>query len=603
MATPTAPTSDSRPEPRSRLDALGLPAWANELITQYESNATSQFILYGNVNDRFLLPALPQAGVRVMTGSGAGGAGGDASAGLGTLMDFLVKVLMPRFEVVLTYDLGNGLRVERGNEVFSQWPRLKESPNLPRAPREAIETATHYLRYCVNLARLGRTGARPPQVGIIIRSADLVLPAGLGNASYELSALASLIRDWAADPAYADALVANFLISDNLNDLHPLVAGNPRALAVKIPLPVADDMRRALTFLAPTYPKALAQVPVEQAAPLLAGATLVSVEGMLRTREHTGRALAGDDLLGIKKALVEKECAGLIDFIDPNAGGKKRSLDDVQGQEALKRWLRQDLALWRAGDTEALPMGYLLCGPVGTGKTYMVECLAGEAGVPVVKLKNFRDKWVGSTEGNLEKIFRLVQALGRAFVFIDEADQALGKRDGGANDGGIGGRIYAMMAEEMSNTRNRGKVIWILASSRPDLIEVDLKRPGRVDVKIPLFPTASPEEGWGLLAALCKRRGLVLGEGAFAALKDLVPDLLTPGAAEALAVKAYRASRTSGARNEAGSTTTPDPIAALRSCLTGYQHPVARAVMDFQIGLAVAEASDVAFVPERFRAP
>jgi hypothetical protein len=37
--------------------------------------------------------------------------------------------------------------------------------------------------------------------------------------------------------------------------------------------------------------------------------------------------------------------------------------------------------------------------------------------------KNFRDKWVGSTEGNLEKIFRLIHALGHAFVFIDEADK------------------------------------------------------------------------------------------------------------------------------------------------------------------------------------
>src|SRR5258708_7187817 len=67
----------------------------------------------------------------------------------------------------------------------------------------------------------------------------------------------------------------------------------------------------------------------------------------------------------------------------------------------------------------------------------MVECLAGEAGVPVVEIKNFRDKWVGYTEGNLEKIFRLLQVLTRCFVFIDEADQALGRRESGANDSGL----------------------------------------------------------------------------------------------------------------------------------------------------------------------
>ena len=174
----------------------------------------------------------------------------------------------------------------------------------------------------------------------------------------------------------------------------------------------------------------------------------------------------------------------------------------------MKQWLRQDLALWKQDDLPAVPMGYLLCGPVGTGKTYLVECLAGEAGVPVVKLKNFRDQWVGSTEGNLEKIFRLLHALGRCFVFIDEADQALGKRDAGAGDSGVSGRVYSMMAEEMSNSANRGKIVWVLASSRPDLIEVDLKRPGRIDVKIPLFPTADAAESMALIAAPCaKRRG------------------------------------------------------------------------------------------------
>src|SRR5947208_16765657 len=138
----------------------------------------------------------------------------------------------------------------------------------------------------------------------------------------------------------------------------------------------------------------------------------------------------------------------------------------------------------------------------------MLDCLAGEAAGPVVKFKNCRERWVGSTEGNLEKIFRLLQALTRCFVFIDEADQALGKRDSGSNDSGLSGRIYSMMAAEMSRPENRGRIIWVLASSRPDLIEVDLKRPGRVDVKIPIFPTSDASESWALLRALCKRQGL-----------------------------------------------------------------------------------------------
>ena len=89
-----------------------------------------------------------------------------------------------------------------------------------------------------------------------------------------------------------------------------------------------------------------------------------------------------------------------------------------------------------------------------------------------------------------------------------------------------------MFAKIMSDTANRGRILWVLASSRPDLIEVDLKRPGRIDVKIPIFPTTTPEEGFALIQALCKRRGVVLGEDEFAAVRDHIPHWLTPGAAK-----------------------------------------------------------------------
>ena len=257
----------------------------------------------------------------------------------------------------------------------------------------------------------------------------------------------------------------------------------------------------------------------------------------------------------------------------------------------MKAWLRQDIVLWRNGDIDALPKGYLVCGPVGTGKSFLVECLAGEAGIPVVKLKNFRDRWVGSTEGNLETIFRLISALGRCYVFVDEADQALGRRESGTGDSGLSGRVYAMIAEEMGNSRTRGKVIWILATSRPDLVEVDLKRPGRVDVKIPLFPTSTREESLALLRALLTRRKLVLSDADALRLLPKLPLLLTPGAAEALAMQVTRVTR----------TTAKTPVEALEECLADYRPPGAPETLEAQIRLAAAEATDARFVPEVFR--
>ncbi|MBA3937664.1 MAG: hypothetical protein H0X38_09390, partial [Planctomycetes bacterium] len=64
-----------------------------------------------------------------------------------------------------------------------------------------------------------------------------------------------------------------------------------------------------------------------------------------------------------------------------------------------------------------------------------------------------------------------------------------------------------------------------------------------------------------------------------------------PGAAEAIAVKAYRLARTANL----------GAAAALRACLDGYRSPIPAAIMEFQIGLAIAEASDPEFVPVALR--
>jgi hypothetical protein len=541
-----------------------LPPWAQDLVDLYESNAASQFIIHGNVNDRLVIPTA-------------------TSRRLGSLNEFLLDVLLPRFDVVLSYDLGNGIRVEKGGPVFSNWPFMKDGPPLPKTPRPAIETLTHYFRYCANLRRLNASNI---QVGCILRGADLVAPAQ-GGLDYDMGSLITLIRDWANDQLLTGHALATFLVSENLNDLHPMLANNPRAAKVKVALPSPLELSEATELMAPSYPTALSEFTgkLDSVSSQLAGATLGAVESMLKSREHRKQKLLTADLVKLKKQLVENDCNGLIEFLEST-----RTLDDLYGQETVKKWLRQDISLWSSNDVAALPKGYLICGPVGTGKTFLIECLAGEAGVPVVKLKNFRDKWVGSTEGNLEKIFRLLSALGRCYVFIDEADQALGKRSAGSNDSGVSGRIYSMIAEEMGSSTNRGKIIWVLASSRPDLIEVDLKRPGRVDVKIPLLPTTSTRESFELLRNLCKARGITITDGQFDALEPVIPLLLTPGAAEAVAVKVYRVARTSACL----------PVDALRQCLTGYRNPIAPEVLEAQIRLALEEASDPDFVPEFF---
>jgi SpoVK/Ycf46/Vps4 family AAA+-type ATPase len=220
---------------------------------------------------------------------------------------------------------------------------------------------------------------------------------------------------------------------------------------------------------------------METLAELTNGLSLTNLHVLLAQGRQAGQAVTPQRFRELKKTLIERQCEGLLEFIEP-----KHTLDLVVGQQAAKDRLRQDAELISRGELEAAPMGYLLCGPVGTGKSFLAECYAGSIGIPCVKLRNFRSKYVGETEGNLEHVLTVLRSLGPVVVLIDEADAALGTRQT-EGDSGTSSRVFAMIASQMGDTRYRGYIVWMLLTSRPDLLPIDLKRQGRAEVHIPLF--------------------------------------------------------------------------------------------------------------------
>ena len=106
-----------------------------------------------------------------------------------------------------------------------------------------------------------------------------------------------------------------------------------------------------------------------------------------------------------------------------------------------------------------------------------------------------------------------------------------------------------------------------------------------------VLPTTTRAESAGLIGALARRYELTVSPEDLKQIEPQLPILLTPGAAEALVVKAYRVART---ENVAGGE-------ALARCIEGYQNPVPEDVLEAQMRLAVREATDLSFVPEAFR--
>jgi SpoVK/Ycf46/Vps4 family AAA+-type ATPase len=121
-----------------------------------------------------------------------------------------------------------------------------------------------------------------------------------------------------------------------------------------------------------------------------------------------------------------------------------------------------------------------------------------------VKFQNFRSKWQGVTESNLEKILNILRAMAPVGVMIDEADAFLGHRHQ-EGDSGTSNRIFAQISSFMGNTEYRGKIIWFLITCRPDLLPIDLKRQGRAEEHLALFYPDTVEEKQELFNTLVKK--------------------------------------------------------------------------------------------------
>jgi len=251
-----------------------------------------------------------------------------------------------------------------------------------------------------------------------------------------------------------------------------------------IELPLPNEEERQDFVQVKLQGKRLASIS-EIAAPALAkmsaGLSRINLDRILTEATEREVRITPELLKEKKKEIIQAECHGLLEFIEPAHG-----LDSVAGHARAKEMLRQAAAALKKGRIEVLPMGYLVSGPVGTGKTFLATCFAGDIGIPCVKFLNFRSQWQGVTEANLEKIFNLLKALWPVAVMVDEADAFLGNREA-SGDSGTSSRVFASIASFMGNTEYRGKIVWFLLTARPDLLPVDLKRQGRAEEHLALF--------------------------------------------------------------------------------------------------------------------
>jgi SpoVK/Ycf46/Vps4 family AAA+-type ATPase len=493
--------------------AAALPEWADRIRRTYLRGESSLFLLHHNVFDRIAY-------------------GGK----LLDLPEYLNGALLGKNkQTIVVYDPASRVRV------------VKKGPDVPsldalggkRAPGDVLPALEELLLTSSSTA-------------IIIKYTDMLAPAGEMQFLSEQDRvnIVSLHR-WSLDPRLSDRDNVVFVLAEQISSVHPMLVSNPRIASIELPMPDEATRIEVCKLADPE----LTPAEAEQLGTHTAGLKAVQIYGLLspdsnnalddearykfilgllgqssdaepRARKLAAltRSMNEDEIRHLinpqavttsadkeqaiaevltlvrkrKREIIEKECFGLIEFMDPSHG-----FEAVGGMDEIKKELTKVATAIRAGDRARVPMGLLFVGPMGTGKTFVAGAFARESGIPAIKLKSFRSKWVGATESNLEKVLTIMRALGPILLVIDEGDRSFG--DSGDSDGGTSSRVIARIKEFMSDPDNRGVVVFMLMTNRPDKLDVDIKRAGRLDRKIPFFYASTPEEVEGILDAQLKR--------------------------------------------------------------------------------------------------
>ena len=563
---------------------LPLRGWAMEFARRWNSGTYSVFVLHGNIFDVF-----PVAMGGALT--------------YVPLKSYLARRFFPARAYLLYYDIGDGLTFGTAEMQggFFDWLALYdrvEGTNMRQTgpPRDLVRLAPLLRRFFAHVA------AEPGQwqgITLIVDFPEKLVPAAeeSGSTVEERMNLVTLLK-WAASPEMRQLDVGVVLVTESASKLHADLLQNPHVAQIRMELPDAEERLRFLQSgwlagVADGRPLAeWSDFTVEELAPRTAGLNLLRLQHLLAEAARNGGRLSGEHIAAGKKRLIEEFCQGLVRFKDPRPGV---SLDQVATHAAAKAKLRELAWLIQHEKRDVLERGLLVPGRVGVGKSFLVDCFAGECGLPVLEIAEFRSKWVGDTERQQMRILMTIRALGPVIVVVDEADAVFGSRESGDDSGGVSGRVFAAFAAHIGDPTLRGRELWVAMTSRPDLLAIDLKRQGRFGLCLPLFPAQGPDDVGELFTTVAKYKGITLDETVQAYIRaQLGARPLTGSDVEAVLIRAKERAVLAGRDSQV-------QLADLEEAVNSFIDPLDADLLRLQELEAVLACSDRRYLPAAYR--
>lgn len=475
------------------------PKWVKLMVDGYVCKVAHTFLLHLNIDD-FVFDGTRQWGFKEYLSQEL--LGGDSVLILAyydraTGITFYSPRMRDLFEKLLELNPGLGLG-----------PKPKVLPNILSKPSEAFALFDRILRMSsADNEVIKKLGLKEEEVlidpndpkkgrkklfALTINFAETLIPEGdLAHLNDEDRSGVVSIATWSSSSQIGETGNIIVLRAQHLSGIHSLVrvASSP-VEAIKVPLPDLATRRSYLDYSQPIW---AAQFPQTQlfepeltpaaVASLTAGMTLVEMANMVKRAATQGQPLDFKMVWHHKKTMLESQIGDLIEIVNPKWG-----FEVIGGHDRIKAYLRQIALAAKAGDYLRVPVGILLMGPPGTGKTVLAEAFAKEIGFSMIKVKRIRDMWVGVSERNWDRFEEMVKAMAPVVIFTDEFDQEQQARGYGPSlDAGVSERLRGRQMAFMADTSLRGQVIWLSATNRPDLLDPAMLRSGRFDAKLAML--------------------------------------------------------------------------------------------------------------------
>ncbi len=340
--------------------------------------------------------------------------------------------------------------------------------------RDAIGNATQALEFLRQLTICSRAVLKQNLL-VFIEAADMLLPAGDGDVAKMNDMLVrrvAIVTDWFSDPDFFSGRDTVCLLCESRSLIHPRVSRLPQVLSVDVPAPdtnmrahyAAWQLRQPTATPVPEFDANGQSTDKSDGTNWLAegtaGLSIHALRQLLLAAAYNQRPVSRLDVVAQVEQFIQAQLGDdVVEFKKP-----VHTLKDVIGFSKLKQFLNEYmLPRLRLPDDRALP-GAAIAGPIGGGKTFIFEAVAAELDMPVLVLKNIRSQWFGQTDVIFERLRRVLEALEKVVIFVDEADTQFGGVGEGSHE--TERRLTGKVQGMMSDPQLRGKVIWLLMTAR-----------------------------------------------------------------------------------------------------------------------------------------